>query len=525
MAAIVDTARCPRCAALLGLPANFRRGECPWCGAHVGSPSRHNPDFASPDDIPRNTAVRAFFASSHTPDRRGEQVRSEYAQYLNQIYDELHGQAADEELQRFRAGYLKRYQAWLHAHSRVASAFITGPSKFPVERNRKAHDTEHKRLTELREFATRGEAALRRSAAGKQFINVGDAGAAETLGGRRAEELSDLEIMKAANALYRKLAGKVSQDEAERQVRSSLPDKWTRDAFGSARTFRFAPGSRSYVPFADYELTNARARAKRLEGQAQVAERMAATPTREYSGDGVTIIDNADAGRVQILFPGKPEKAMIEQLKGNGWRWAPSEGAWQRHRTDQALRDAAELTGMSLAAPVAPPALPFGTKALRSELRGEQLPLFNPRQPSRRNPLAATGEETAAERRYESFHGVAPHKRSEVDVGEMPTVWWKIGDGAGGAVEYTPPSYSERAPDVYRHEWGDLGSRHQRSKAKVFVSGDGRWLLASGQLPGDRPRDRGVDDGKCCTAHNERAQVRPLALLGGRPPRVAGRRL
>lgn len=32
-----------------------------------------------------------------------------------------------------------------------------------------------------------------------------------------------------------------------------------------------------------------------------------------------------------ILFPGKPDASVRDLLKANGFRWAPSEGAWQRH--------------------------------------------------------------------------------------------------------------------------------------------------------------------------------------------------
>lgn len=34
--------------------------------------------------------------------------------------------------------------------------------------------------------------------------------------------------------------------------------------------------------------------------------------------------------RIRLHFPGKPTPAVIATLKSNGFRWAPSERAWQR---------------------------------------------------------------------------------------------------------------------------------------------------------------------------------------------------
>lgn len=34
--------------------------------------------------------------------------------------------------------------------------------------------------------------------------------------------------------------------------------------------------------------------------------------------------------RIQIIYDGKPERDVIDKLKHNGFRWSPSQGAWQR---------------------------------------------------------------------------------------------------------------------------------------------------------------------------------------------------
>ena len=39
-------------------------------------------------------------------------------------------------------------------------------------------------------------------------------------------------------------------------------------------------------------------------------------------------------GRIQFLFDDKPDEDTRSLLKSHGFRWAPSEGAWQRLLND-----------------------------------------------------------------------------------------------------------------------------------------------------------------------------------------------
>jgi hypothetical protein len=46
--------------------------------------------------------------------------------------------------------------------------------------------------------------------------------------------------------------------------------------------------------------------------------------------DGGYIFENPEMDRIQIIYDGKPERDVIDKLKHNGFRWSPSQGAWQR---------------------------------------------------------------------------------------------------------------------------------------------------------------------------------------------------
>ena len=47
--------------------------------------------------------------------------------------------------------------------------------------------------------------------------------------------------------------------------------------------------------------------------------------------------------RIQFIFDGKPDAEIRTILKSNGFRWAPSQGAWQRQLTDNGKRVAKEV--------------------------------------------------------------------------------------------------------------------------------------------------------------------------------------
>ena len=58
--------------------------------------------------------------------------------------------------------------------------------------------------------------------------------------------------------------------------------------------------------------------------------------TLETENQFFKIVENAEAMRLQLFFEGKPEPEVREVLKSNGFRWAPSQSAWQRQLTNNA---------------------------------------------------------------------------------------------------------------------------------------------------------------------------------------------
>lgn len=72
-----------------------------------------------------------------------------------------------------------------------------------------------------------------------------------------------------------------------------------------------------------------------------IKEKETAEAPQEH--DGYTYRENTEAMRVQFIFDGKPDESTRETLKANGFRWAPSQGAWQRQLTENGKRAAKQV--------------------------------------------------------------------------------------------------------------------------------------------------------------------------------------
>ena len=48
------------------------------------------------------------------------------------------------------------------------------------------------------------------------------------------------------------------------------------------------------------------------------------------------VVENADIMRLQLFFEDKPEDKVRDILKGNGFKWSPKNGCWQRQLTANA---------------------------------------------------------------------------------------------------------------------------------------------------------------------------------------------
>ena len=86
------------------------------------------------------------------------------------------------------------------------------------------------------------------------------------------------------------------------------------------------------------------ARLEKRIPQLEAAEGTEARPTLESVGS--SIVDDKDDNRVRIVFDSKPPPEKIAELKRAGFKWSPSNGAWQRQRSNQAWYAACRVIGV-----------------------------------------------------------------------------------------------------------------------------------------------------------------------------------
>lgn len=256
----------------------------------------------------------AYRGISFDPEKRAENIVSTYEAQLNEDVVNM----PESEIARYIDGYKSHLFAWLSAKSRTMSAMITGPARFPVERNNKAMSVENKRLNEFIEWREKALKAI----------------------SKRAED-SKPEDQKNAEAL----------ENWKMQV-DNLFDGFLVDRFRSRLETVARTGNVDLVKsilgyFSDQQKECGRILATSRHGVwsvAELAEKFRASlesvkgkESEESEINGVKVIKNPSADRLQLFFDGRPSQEIISKLKENAFRWSPSNGCWQRQLTNNAI--------------------------------------------------------------------------------------------------------------------------------------------------------------------------------------------
>lgn len=323
-------------------------------------------------DIPMDVAVRAHSGSSFVPERRGVQMRQGYAETIQGDYDALAKYATtpekraqlDEEFARYRAGYRQKFMAYAGRRSNVMSAMITGPSNFPVRRNEKRLNAERRGYEDMEEFRKRALHAIRVALTPElQPIKAGEANATDRLKAE-IEKLEKTQALYAAiNATIRKHAKAGPDAQVPALVALGVQEHTARKLLEKDFAGR--------IGVAPYLLTNNGANIRRLKARLATVAEDKATDATEIEGEHATFEDDPPGNRVRLKFPGKPPEDVRSKLKHNGFRWAPSNGAWQAYRNPRSIAFAREFAGVPAEpAPAAPPAAPIKfTKGEREHVK------------------------------------------------------------------------------------------------------------------------------------------------------------
>ena len=96
------------------------------------------------------------------------------------------------------------------------------------------------------------------------------------------------------------------------------------------------------IGFPAYALTNLSSEIRRVKERIAHLEAVNIAPVKVTETIGeIRILQ--EENRVRMIFPGKPDEDTRKRLKGAGFRWSPTEGAWQRMASNQAWYHAREI--------------------------------------------------------------------------------------------------------------------------------------------------------------------------------------
>ena len=281
--------------------------------------------------INENAARRAKEAISFSDYKPGS-ATAEYRHYVDEAAELAARQKkrVDPSFHEKIDGLLDAYARKLAANmnkgyeitARVPSIMIAGGSNFPVRKKEKQNDAADKNMQEFTEI--QGLLDKIRST-GMGGISADDPNAVSKLESKLAKLEALQETMKAVNAYYRKhktLDGcpHLSPEQIEK-MKASMSGSWR----GNPK------------PFESYELSNNNAEIHRLKDRITALTRRKELGYVGWEFDGGRVEANTADNRLQIFFDEKPDKEIREELKGNGFRYAPSAEAWQRQLNDNAI--------------------------------------------------------------------------------------------------------------------------------------------------------------------------------------------
>lgn len=283
-------------------------------------------------EIDERTARVAHEMMSFREFKEGQKT-AEYRAYVNDVYD-LADKVAEkrpedaEKAYRLAERYARRLAENMNKDSRIGtmcpSIMISGGSNFPVRKKQKqvaAWDSNRKEWNEIQGIADQLERMLRKGA----VIQSDEEDAVEKLEAKLAKLREAQERMRAANKAVR-MKDTAAGDEKLTELGFST------EQIAELRTPDFC----GRIGYPDYMLSNNNANIHRIEGRIKDLKAAKEQGTKEADNGLFRVVENTEMMRLQLIFDGKPDENVRTVLKKNGFRWAPSQGAWQRQLTTAA---------------------------------------------------------------------------------------------------------------------------------------------------------------------------------------------
>ena len=290
-------------------------------------------------------ARRAKEMNSYSDYRQGS-ATAEYRQYVDEAVqlaerqkarvDPMYHEKIDSLLDTYARKLAANMNKGYKIDARVPSILIAGGSNFPTRKKEKqnaARDTNYREWQEIQGLLDKIRST------GMGGISADDPNAVQKLEQKLAGLEKSQETMKAVNAYYRKhktLDGcpHLSPEGIEK-MKAEMSSSWHYED----------------KPYPTWALSNNNAEIRRVKERIKALSRQKEIGYVGWEFAGGKVEANTQDNRLQIFFEEKPDAEVREELKGNGFRWSPKAGAWQRQLNDNAyfaanyVKAIAPLTG------------------------------------------------------------------------------------------------------------------------------------------------------------------------------------
>lgn len=245
-----------------------------------------------------------------------------------------------EKIEGLLAAYARRLADNLNDSYRIGtmcpSILIAGGSNFPVRKKERQNAASDKNMAEWKEI----EGLVGRiKSVGTGGISSDDPNAVEKLKAKLASLERSQAQMKAANAAIR-----MKDKEAGDAKLASMG--YSKKDIDELRK----PDYCGRIGYPAYALSNNNANIRRVRERINELEKREKNQVEGWNFDGGKVVMNRELNRLQVVFDDRPDAEVREELKRHGFRWAPSQGAWQRQLTNNAIYEAKHIKNI---APVA----------------------------------------------------------------------------------------------------------------------------------------------------------------------------
>ena len=252
-----------------------------------------------------------------------------YQKEANAVYNlaeeviEKRGEAYRERAEKLAKRYARNLGKYYNEEARIGcmcpSVMICGPANFPVKKKEKqnaAHDKNH----EFYNYCQSIKGKLHNLLYCKEVIKSDDENAVEALEEKIEGMKEAQENMKEVNKFFRK--------HKTLEGCPLLTEKQIAELQNSMNQYSY-----DRAPYPGWAVQNNLANIKRCQQRVDELKKTKEKGTSEADYGDFKVIENTELMRIQIMFDGKPDEAIRSTLKANGFRWAPSQGAWQRQLT------------------------------------------------------------------------------------------------------------------------------------------------------------------------------------------------